>query len=153
MLDDLYSARLLSLSANIPNLGRLDAPQGSSTRHARMCGSVVTVDVVLNSDGLVCEFAQDVKACALGQASAAVLGEGVMGASPKEVSQARDGLRSLLAGEDVAFGDRFADLSIFEAVRDYKARHASVMLAFEATAQAMEQALEEAPASQAEPVS
>ncbi len=141
MLDDLYSSRLLALSASIAHLGRLEAPQGSSTRHARLCGSVVTVDVVLDADGVVSEFAQDVKACALGQASAAVMGQGVMGASLDEVKDARDGLRSLLAGDDVAFSDRFAELSIFEAVRDYKARHASVMLAFEATAEAVEQAL------------
>jgi NifU-like protein involved in Fe-S cluster formation len=147
MLDDLYSARLLTLSASIPHLGRLDAPQGSATRHARLCGSVVIVDVVLDADGLVRDFAQDVKACALGQASAAVLGQGVMDASLDEIKDARDGLRSLLAGEDVTFSERFADLSIFEAVRDYKARHASVMLAFEATAEAMEQALEQVPAS------
>jgi NifU-like protein involved in Fe-S cluster formation len=153
MLDDLYSARLLSLSASIPHLGRLEAPQGSATRHARLCGSVVIADVVLDADGLVRDFAQDVKACALGQASAAVLGQGVMDASLDEIKDARDGLRSLLAGEDVTFSERFADLSIFEAVRDYKARHASVMLAFEATAEAMEQALEQVPASRVEPVS
>jgi NifU-like protein involved in Fe-S cluster formation len=149
MLDDLYSARLLSLSASIPHLGRLDAPQGSATRHARLCGSVVTVDAVLDADGLVSDFAQDVKACALGQASAAVLGQGVIGVSLQEVTQARDGLRALLAGEHASFDGRFADLSIFEAVRDYKARHASVMLAFEATVEAVEKALER----QAEPVS
>ncbi|MEQ8656264.1 MAG: iron-sulfur cluster assembly scaffold protein [Hyphomicrobiales bacterium] len=143
MLDDLYSAKLLALSANIQHLGRLDAPQGTSTRHARMCGSVVTADVVLDKDGAVATFAQDVKACALGQASAAVLGQGIIGASLEEITTARDGLRALLAGEDATFETRFADLSIFEAVRDYKARHASVMLAFEAAAEAMEQACAE----------
>lgn len=140
MLDDLYSSKLLALSASIAHLGRLDAPQGTSTRHARLCGSVVTADVVLNEDGAVATFAQDVKACALGQASAAVLGQGVIGASLEEITTARDSLRALLAGEEASFEPRFADLSIFEAVRDYKARHASVMLAFEATAEAMEQA-------------
>jgi NifU-like protein involved in Fe-S cluster formation len=140
MLDDLYSSKLLALSASIAHLGRLDAPQGTSTRHARLCGSVVSADIVLNEDGAVATFAQDVKACALGQASAAVLGQGVIGASLEEVTTARDGLRALLAGEEVSFEPRFADLSIFEAVRDYKARHASVMLAFEAAADAMEQA-------------
>lgn len=140
MLDDLYSSKLLALSASIAHLGRLDTPQGTSTRHARLCGSVVTADVVLDEDGTVATFAQDVKACALGQASAAVLGQGVIGASLEEITTARDGLRALLAGEDATFEARFADLSIFEAVRDYKARHASVMLAFEATAEAMEQA-------------
>ncbi len=141
MLDDLYSSKLLALSASIAHLGRLDAPQGSATRHARLCGSVVTADVVLADDGSVESFAQDVKACALGQASAAVLGQGIVGASLQDVTAARDGLRALLAGEDASFEERFADLAIFEAVRDYKARHASVMLAFEAAAEAMEQAL------------
>jgi len=141
MLDDLYSSKLLALSASIAHLGRLDTPQGSATRHARLCGSVVTADAVLADDESVELFAQDVKACALGQASAAVLGQGVIGASLEEITTARDGLRALLAGEEASFDARFADLSIFEAVRDYKARHASVMLAFEATADAIEQAL------------
>lgn len=147
MLDDLYSSKLLALSANISHLGTLDAPQGQSTRHARLCGSVVSADVVMR-DGVVVEFAQDVKACALGQASAAVLGQGIVGASLDDVAVARDGLRALLTGEDATFDARFADLAIFEGVRDYKARHASVMLAFEAASEAMDQAL----ATSGEPV-
>ena len=141
MLDDLYSTKLLTLSASIPHLGRLDAPDGTATRHARLCGSVVTADVVLDQEGRVSSFAQDVKACALGQASASVLGQGVIGASHEEIVTARDGLRALLSGEDIRFDERFSDLAVFESVRDYKARHASVMLAFEATAEAVEQAL------------
>lgn len=140
MLDDLYNSKLLALCAAIPHIGRLDALQGSSTRHARLCGSVVTVDVVMDGDGQVTEFAQDVKACALGQASAAVLGGGVMGASLEELRAARDGLRALIIGENVSFEPRFADLEVFAAVRDYKARHASVMLAFDAVVEAGEQA-------------
>lgn len=142
MLDDLYNSKLLALCAAIPHVGRLEAPQASVTRHARLCGSVVTADVVLDSDGKVTEFAQDVKACALGQASAAVLGGGVVGASLDELRTARDSLRALIAGEDVRFEPRFADLEVFAAVRDYKARHASVMLAFEAVVDAGEQATE-----------
>ena len=141
MLNDLYSSKLLTLSANLPHVGRLEDAEGSSTRHARLCGSVVTVDVALDKDGTVGRFAQDVKACALGQASAGVLGQGVLGASRDEVATARDGLRALLAGEDVTFAERFCDLAVFSAVRDYKARHASVMLAFEATVEAMDKAL------------
>lgn len=142
MLDDLYNSKLLALCAAIPHVGRLDAPQGTATRHARLCGSVVTVDIVMDSDGKVAEFAQDVKACALGQASAAVLGSGVLGASPDELRIARDGLRALITGQDVSFDPRFADLEVFAAVREYKARHASVMLAFEAVVEACEQALD-----------
>ncbi|MFK7792766.1 MAG: iron-sulfur cluster assembly scaffold protein [Devosiaceae bacterium] len=141
MLDDLYSTKLLELSANIAHIGRLDAPQGSATRHARLCGSVVTAEVVLAEDGTVAQFAQDVKACALGQASAAVLGKRVIGATLADITEARDSLRALLAGQEAHFDEMFADLAIFKGVQDYKARHASVMLAFEASAEAMEQAL------------
>lgn len=140
MLDDLYNSKLLALCAAIPHLGRLDEPQGTATHHARLCGSVVSADIAIDGDGKVVEFAQDVKACALGQASAAVLGTGVLGASMDELRAARDGLRALIVGEDVSFDTRFADLEVFVAVRDYKARHASVMLAFEAAIEAGEQA-------------
>ncbi|MEM1289438.1 MAG: iron-sulfur cluster assembly scaffold protein [Pseudomonadota bacterium] len=140
MLDDLYSQKLLSLSASIPHLGTLEEPQGTARKHARLCGSVVSADVQLAPDGTVETFAQEVKACALGQASASILGAGVIGATHAEIAQARDGLRALLAGEDVVFSERFADLSVFTAVRDYKARHGSVMLAFEAASDAIEQA-------------
>lgn len=140
MLDDLYTSKLLALCAAIPHVGRLDEPQGTSTRHARLCGSVVTADIVLDDDGKMAEFAQDVNACALGQASAAVLGGGVVGATMEELRAARDGLRALISGEDVSFDPRFSDLEVFAAVRDYKARHASVMLAFEAVVEAGEQA-------------
>lgn len=142
MLDDLYTSKLLALCAAIPHVGRLEEPQGTATRHARLCGSVVTADIVMDSDGKVTGFAQDVKACALGQASAAVLGGGIMGATMEELRAARDGLRALIAGEDVDFDPRFADLSVFAAVRDYKARHASVKLAFEAAVEAGEQAID-----------
>lgn len=142
MLDDLYNSKLLALCAAIPHLGRLDAPQGTATRHARLCGSVVTADIILDDEGNVAAFAQDVKACALGQASAAVLGGGLMGASLDDLRSARDGLRSLIAGEDVDFDSRFSDLEVFKAVREYKARHASVMLAFEAAVEAGEQAVD-----------
>lgn len=140
MLDDLYSSKLLTLSASIPHLGTLADPQGASIRHARLCGSVVGVDIAVDDEGRVARFAQDVKACALGQASAAVLGAGVLGGRLDDLVTARDGLRALLAGKDVVFDPRFADLSVFVGVRDYKARHASVMLAFEAAVEAVEKA-------------
>lgn len=140
MLDDVYSTRLLSLSAAIPHIGRLADPQGTSTKHARLCGSVVTADVVLSPGQVVVEYAQDVKACALGQASAAILGGGVMGADLDEIVAARDILRSILDGNDAEVPARFADLDVFVSVRDYRARHGSVMLAFEAAAHAVEQA-------------
>lgn len=146
MLDDLYTSKLLALCAAIPHVGRLDEPQGTSTRHARLCGSVVTADIVLDAEGKVAEFAQDVNACALGQASAAVLGGGVIGATLEELRAARDGLRALISGEDTGFDPRFRDLEVFAAVCDYKARHASVMLAFEAVVEAGERAGDGQPA-------
>ena len=91
----LYSGRILALAADIPHLGRLAAPQGTARRRSPLCGSTVTVDVVLQ-DGRVAEFAQDVKACALGQASAAVLGAAVIGRSLAELETARDALRAML---------------------------------------------------------
>ncbi|MAK83009.1 MAG: iron-sulfur cluster assembly scaffold protein [Phenylobacterium sp.] len=140
MIDDLYSARLLKLAANMPRAGRLAQPQGTSEKVAKLCGSRVVVDVVLDGDR-VADFAQDVKACALGQAAAAVLGTHVVGASLSEIEMARDAFRAMLKdGADAPVG-RFSDLSMLAPVKDYPARHASTLLAFEATVDAVHQAL------------
>ncbi|MBU2136842.1 MAG: iron-sulfur cluster assembly scaffold protein [Phenylobacterium sp.] len=140
MIDDLYSARLLKLAANMPRAGRLAEPQGTSEKVAKLCGSRVVVDVVLDGDR-VADFAQDVKACALGQAAAAVLGTHVVGASLSEIEMARDAFRAMLKdGADAPVG-RFSDLSMLAPVKDYPARHASTLLAFEATVDAVHQAL------------
>jgi NifU-like protein involved in Fe-S cluster formation len=135
MIDDLYSARVLALAANMPRAGRLAAPQGSSEKVSKLCGSVVTVDLVLEG-GRVSDFAQEVKACALGQASAAVLGAQVIGASVAELTEARDALKAMLKDGGAGPEGRFADLKVLEVVRDYPARHASTMLAFEAAVEA-----------------
>ena len=141
MIDDLYSAKLLKLAANMPRAGRLAAPDASSEKIAKLCGSRVTVDVVVEGDR-VADFAQDVKACALGQASASVLGEHVLGASLAEIEIARDQFRAMLKqGADAPVG-RFADLSMLAPVKDYPARHASTLLAFEAAAEAVRRAVE-----------
>ena len=138
MIDDLYSARLLKLAANMPRAGRLAQPQGTSEKVAKLCGSRVVVDVVLDGDR-VADFAQDVKACALGQAAAAVLGTHVVGASLSEIEMARDAFRAMLKdGADAPVG-RFSDLSMLAPVKDYPARHASTLLAFEATVDAVHQ--------------
>ena len=139
MIDDLYSAKVLTLAANMPRAGRLTAPQGSSEKVSKLCGSRVTVDLVLE-DGRVADFAQDVKACALGQASAAVLGAHVIGASIGELEAARDALKAMLKHGGPAPVGRFADLKVLEVVRDYPPRHASTMLAFEAVVSAAHQA-------------
>ena len=140
MIDDLYSVKVLTLAANMPHAGRLDAPQATSEKVSKLCGSRVLVDLSLH-DGRVSDFAQDVKACALGQAAAAVLGANVMGAQVAEIEQARDALKAMLKTGGAAPEGRFADLAILEVVKPYPARHASTMLAFEAAAEAGRTAL------------
>jgi len=139
MIDDLYSAKVLALAANMPRAGRLDHPQGTAEKVSKLCGSRVLVDVALEG-GRVIDFAQDVKACALGQASAAVLGAHVIGATIEELAQARDALRAMLKAGGAPPEGRFSDLRVLEVVRDYPARHTSTMLAFEAVVEAAEQA-------------
>jgi len=141
MIDDLYSARLLKLAANIPHVGRLSDAQGSSEKVAKLCGSRVVVDVRLD-EGRVADFAQDVKACALGQASASVLGSHVVGATLDELELARDQFRSMLKDGGPPPEGRFSDLSMLAPVKDYPARHASTLLAFEAVVDAVRQATE-----------
>ena len=142
MIDDLYSARILTLAANMPRAGRLPAPDASSEKISKLCGSRVLVDLKLQ-DGAVVDFAQEVKACALGQASAAVLGANVMGARVDEIESARDQLRAMLKAGGPAPEGRFVDLKALEPVKDYPARHASTLLAFEAAAEAARLALGE----------
>ena len=139
MIDDLYSSKILGLAANMPRAGRLDAPEGSSEKVAKLCGSRIVVDVKVK-DGRVADFAQDVKACALGQAAAAILGEHVIGASLDEIEQARDSLRSMLKSGGEPPEGRFKDLAVLAPVKDYPQRHASTMLAFEAAVDAVRQA-------------
>lgn len=141
MIDDLYSARVLKLAANMPRAGRLPAPDATSEKVSKLCGSRVVVDVVVDGDRVV-DFAQDVKACALGQASAAVLGAAIMGASLSEIELARDAFRDMLKAGGSPPEGRFSDLSMLAPVKDYPARHTSTLLAFEATADAVRRAVE-----------
>ena len=143
MIDDLYSAKVLALAANMPRAGRLAHPQGTAEKVSKLCGSRVLVDVKV-ADGRVADFAQEVKACALGQASAAVLGAHVIGASLPELEAARSGLKAMLKEGAAPPEGRFADLSILAPVKDYPARHASTMLAFEAVTQAVKDAVDKA---------
>jgi NifU-like protein involved in Fe-S cluster formation len=135
----LYSGRILALAADIPHLGRLPAPEGSARKRSPLCGSTVTVDVVMDR-GRVAEFAQDVKACALGQASAAVLGEVVLGRSRVELEQARDALEAMLTASGPVPAAPFQGYEVLIPARDYKNRHASILLALEATCEAVAQA-------------
>ncbi|HLK24798.1 MAG TPA: iron-sulfur cluster assembly scaffold protein [Caulobacteraceae bacterium] len=141
MIDDLYSAKVLKLVANIRHTGRLPAPDASSEKVSKLCGSRIIVDVNV-SDGRVSDFAQEVRACALGQAAAAVLGAHVIGATPDEIEMARNALRAMLKANGPAPEGRFSELSVLEAVKDYPARHASTMLAFEAAAEAARTAVQ-----------
>ena len=135
----LYSGRILALAAAIPHLGRLDAADGSARRRAPLCGSTVTVDVVM-AEGRVAGFAQDVKACALGQAAASVLGAEVLGLDPATIRRGRDQLRAMLKEGGPVPDAPFAGLEVLEPARDYANRHGSILLAFEATLDAIEAA-------------
>jgi NifU-like protein involved in Fe-S cluster formation len=135
MIDELYSANILRLAANMPRAGRLAAPDASAEKVARLCGSRIVVDVRLE-DGKVADFAQEVKACALGQAAAAVLGAHVIGATCEEIAVARDAFRAMLKSGGPPPAGRFSDLTMLQPVKDYPQRHASSMLAFEATVEA-----------------
>ncbi len=141
MIDELYSARILGLAANMPRAGRLAAPEGTGERTAKLCGSRAVVDVVLDDGARVADFAQDVKACALGQAAAGVLGEAVIGASPDEIEAARDAMLAMLKAGGQGPEGRFEGLRALKLVADYPARHASTMVALEATLDAVRQAL------------
>ena len=136
----LYSARILGLAADIPHHGRLAAPQGTARRRSPLCGSTVTADVMVK-DGRIAAFAQDVKACALGQASAAVLGAVVIGRTLPELHAARDGLRAMLKGDGPVPAAPFEGYEVLLPARDYTNRHASILLPLEAICEAMEAAL------------
>ena len=139
MSDDLvklYSGRILELAADIPHLGHLPAPQGSARRRSPLCGSTVTAVVVMK-DGRVAEFAQDVKACALGQAAAAVVGASAIGRSRAEVEAARDALKAMLREGAPPPAAPFDGFEVLIPARDYKNRHASILLSIEALAEAM----------------
>jgi len=136
MIDDLYSAKLLKLAAEMPRAGRLADPDASSEKVSKLCGSRVVVDVKVEGDR-VADFAQDVKACALGQAAASVLGAHVIGASLAELITTRDAFKAMLKADGPAPAGRFADLALLAPVKDYPARHTSTLLAFEAVAEAV----------------
>lgn len=133
----LYSGRILELAADIPHIGRLDGPDGSAKRRSPLCGSTVTVDLKVK-DHKIKAFAQDVKACALGQASASVVGANVVGCTRAQVEQARDELRAMLKSGGPAPSAPFEELGVLMPAREYKNRHASIMLALETTLEALD---------------
>ena len=135
----LYSQRILALAAGIPRIGRLVEPDGTAMKRSPLCGSTVTVDVAM-ADGKVADFAQDVKACALGQSSASVLGEAVIGRTSDEITRGRDQLRAMLKEDGPVPEAPFDGLEALLPAKDYKNRHASILLAWEATLAAIEDA-------------
>jgi NifU-like protein involved in Fe-S cluster formation len=138
MLNDVYNHRILELAANIPRLGRLQAPDATATAHSRLCGSTVTVDLKMNGDTVI-DFSHEVKACALGQASSSIMARNVVGAKAEELRDLRDTVRRMLKENGAPPEGKWADIAVLEPVRDYKARHASTMLTFDAVTAAIEQ--------------
>ena len=138
MLNDIYNRRILELAADIPRLGRMPAPDATATAHSKLCGSTVTVDLAMR-DGVVADFAHDVKACALGQASSSIMARHVVGATGQELRALRDTVRRMLKENGPPPAGPWADVAVLEPVRDYKARHASTLLTFEAVVDAVGQ--------------
>lgn len=136
----LYSKRILALAADIPHLGRLEGPQGTARKRSPLCGSTVTADVTLDDQGRVAEFGQEVKACALGQASAAVLGEQAVGLDRAAIETARDQLKAMLKSGGPVPEAPFEGYEVLQPARDYKNRHASILLSLEATLAAIDAA-------------
>ncbi|WP_187970986.1 iron-sulfur cluster assembly scaffold protein [Aquibium microcysteis] len=138
MIDDVYNAKILGFAGNIPRIGRLADPDATATAHSKLCGSTVTVDLKMQ-DGVVTDFAHDVKACALGQASSSVMASHVVGATADELRAAREAVRRMLRENGSPPEGRFEDMKYLEPVRDYKARHASTLLTFDAVVDAVGQ--------------
>jgi NifU-like protein involved in Fe-S cluster formation len=138
MLNDIYSRRILELAADIPHLGRLPDADASATARSKLCGSMVTIDLKLDGE-VVTAFAHDVKACALGQASSSIMGRHVVGSTVEELRDVRETATRLLKAGGAAPEGRWQDLKVLEPLRDYKARHASILLTFEAVVEAIDQ--------------
>ncbi len=140
MLNDIYNKKIIELAGNIPRLGRLADPDASATAHSKLCGSTVKVDLKMERD-VVTDFAHDVKACALGQASSSIMARHVVGSTASELRQLRETVRKMLKenGAPPAPGDKWAEIALLEPVRDFKARHASTLLTFDAVVDAIGQ--------------
>jgi NifU-like protein involved in Fe-S cluster formation len=132
----LYSGRILALAADMPRTTRLITPDGTAKKRSPLCGSTVTVDIVL-TDGKISDYAQDVKACALGQAAASVIGSAVVGLTPDQIQAGRDELQAMLKSNGPVPAAPFDGLDVLEPAKDYKNRHASILLAFDATLDAI----------------
>jgi NifU-like protein involved in Fe-S cluster formation len=139
MLNDVYNRRIIELAGTIPRIGRLAEPDATATAVSKLCGSTVTVDLKMNGEK-ISDFAHEVKACALGQASSSIMASNVIGSTATELRALRDDVRKMLKekGEPPATG-KWSDIAVLEPVRDYKARHASTLLTFDAVVDAINQ--------------
>ncbi len=138
MLDDVYNRRILELAADIPRQGRLAQPDATATAHSKLCGSTVTVDLAMDGD-VITDFATEVQACALGQASSSIMARNVVGSTASELREIRETARRMLKENGAPPAGKWEDLRVLEPVRDYKARHASTMLTFDAVVDAIGQ--------------
>jgi NifU-like protein involved in Fe-S cluster formation len=138
MLNDIYNKRIIELAGNIPRLGQLASPDASATAHSKLCGSTVKVDIKMEGP-VVTDFAHQVKACALGQASSSIMASHVVGSTANELRELRETVRKMLKENGSPPHGKWADIAYLEPVRDYKARHASTMLTFDAVVDAIGQ--------------
>lgn len=149
MLDEVYNKRILELAGDIPKIGRLAHPDASATAHSKLCGSTVTVDLVMK-EGKVVDFAHEVRACALGQASSSIMARHVVGSTAAELRDVRAAMLKMLKESGPPPGGKWADLAVLEPVRNYRARHASTMLTFDAVVDAVGQIEDKAKLAAAE---
>lgn len=138
MLNDVYNKRIIELAGNIPRLGRLPEPDASARAHSKLCGSTVTVDLKMEGDA-VTDFAHEVKACALGQASSSIMAREIIGSRADELRELRETVRRMLKENGAPPSGKWADIAVLEPVRDFKARHASTLLTFDAVVDAINQ--------------
>jgi NifU-like protein involved in Fe-S cluster formation len=150
MLNDIYNKRIIELAGNIPRLGRLAEPDASATAHSKLCGSTVKIDLKMD-DGVVTDFAHDVKACARGQASSSIMARQIIGSNAAELRELRETVRRMLKENGSPPDGKWADIALLEPVRDYKARHASTMLTFDAVVDAVGQIEAKNPAKAKQP--
>ena len=133
----LYSGQILALAADMPRLDRLDHPDATVKKRAPLCGSTVTVDLIL-TDGVISDYGQEVKACALGQAAASIVGSNIVGCTPDQVCAAREALKDMLKNDGPTPPAPFDGLEVLRPARDYKNRHASILLTLDASVEALE---------------
>jgi len=148
MIDELYNAKILEYAGNIARIGRLDDPDATATAHSRLCGSTVKIDLKMSGD-TVTDFAHEVKACALGQASSAIMAQLVVGSTAQELRDVRETMRQMLKENGAPPQGKWQDLKYLEPVREVKARHASTLLTFDAVVDAIDQIEQHRPAAAA----